>query len=238
MQLNSTCAISSRPDKFQCIHPPKIQFNNEIELLLHFSQECIPAASAKKERASTFGIHILHTISPQVPKYCFTTQLISPLNAMPLLSVSHLQPRRHTWISTTNKMALGKSNYVFRIYMLYLILFVLPKILNINLNFNPIIYLSLSSSSSTSNMAWMMWTLSTSLSPNLSRYKTPTSKYQINSRTGNVSSGQISSLNLKLIGRLPRLRIVFWFPSPEKARQCTHTHKHIHHIEDIRWLQS
>lgn len=46
--------------------------------------------------------------------------------------------------------------------------------------------------------------------------------YQINFRTGNVSLGQTSSLNLKLIGRSPGLWIVFWFAS-HKKRASRHT---------------
>lgn len=39
-----------------------------------------------------------------------------------------------------HKMVLRKSNYALHIYVLYLVLFVLRKIPNINLNSNPIIY--------------------------------------------------------------------------------------------------
>lgn len=147
------------------MHSPHRKYSSTTKLSYYYiSSECatkqfaadIVPASRRYEQVPF--AYVSFTQSPQVPKYCFTTQLISPLNVMPLSSlVSHLPTLvklDDTLEIPTHKMASGKSNYVFRIYMLYLISFVLPKIPNINLNFNPIIYLSLSSSSSsTSYMA-------------------------------------------------------------------------------------
>lgn len=147
------------------MHSPHRKYSSTTKLSYYYiSSECatkqftadsVPAPASRRYEQVPLA-YVSFTQSPQVPQYCFTTQLISPSNAMRCLfylSSPIFQPWLETLEILRHKMASGKSNYVFRIYMLYLILFVLPKIPNINLNFNPIIYLSLSSSSSTSYMA-------------------------------------------------------------------------------------